>query len=119
MKDYKKAYEDSRHAIELDEANIKGYLLCGQTLAEMAKTDSEMDKLNTALVRMTKALTLCAGQQKQDFEKDIYINMLRVRKLMWYKKQEHSKAQKVEILQILKVEFSIFFLYLNFLIGIT
>ena len=113
MKNYKKSYEDARHAIELDEANIKGYLLCGLTLAEMAKTDSGIEKLNTALVRMTKALTLCAGQQKQDFEKDIYVNMLRVRKLMWYKKQEHSNEQKFEILHILKVKFLIF-LYLNF-----
>ena len=69
MKNYKKAYENACHAVELDETNIKGHLLCGQILAEMAKTDSGIDKLNTALIRMTKALTLCAGQEKQDFEK--------------------------------------------------
>jgi len=90
------------HAIELDETNIKAHLICGQCIAEMAKIEPGIDKLNLALNRMTKALTLCAGQGKQDFEKDLYRNMLRVRKLMWYKKNEEVRIHKLEMLEILK-----------------
>jgi len=102
LKNYKKAYEDAVHAIELDETNIKAHLLCGQTLAEMSKAEPGIDKLTLALTRMTKALTLCAGQEKQDFEKDVYRNMLKTRKLMWYKKRESIIALKVEMLGVLK-----------------
>jgi len=51
-----KAYEDAKVAIELDDKNIKGYLLCGQILAEMGKTEEGFDKLNRAVSRMTKGM---------------------------------------------------------------
>jgi STIP1 family protein 1 len=102
LKNYKKAYEDAVHAIELDETNIKAHLICGQMLAEMQKYEPGIDKLTLALNRMTKALTLCSGQGKREFEKDVYRNMLKVRKLMWYKKYEESKAVKIEMLKTLR-----------------
>jgi len=68
----------------------------------MSKAEPGIDKLTLALTRMTKALTLCAGQEKQDFEKDVYRNMLKTRKLMWYKKRESVIALKVEMLGVLK-----------------
>jgi STIP1 family protein 1 len=98
----KKAYEDSKYAVELDDKNIKAHLLCGQILAELGKLEPGYEKINLALNRMTKALTLCAGQNKLDFENDLNRNILRVKKLKWYKHQQTEKQHKLEILNDLK-----------------
>jgi len=94
LNQFKKAYDDAKLAIELDDKNIKAHLLCGQMLAEMGKNEPGTEKLDHSLNRMIKALTLCAGQGKQDFERDLNKNILRVKKLSWYKKQEIFKTKK-------------------------
>ena len=50
--------------MELDIDNIKGHLICGQLLAEIGKQNKDQHKVHMAIVRLTKALTLCAGQNK-------------------------------------------------------
>ena len=49
------------------------------------------------------ALTLCAGQGKQDFEQDLNKNIFKVKKLRWYKKQEIMRAKRIEAVEYLKV----------------
>jgi len=100
--DFKKAYEDAKIAVELDDKNIKGHFLCGQILAEMGKVEPGFDKLNKALSRMTKALTLCAGQGKQEFEKDVEKNISRVKKVIWLKNEDLKKQKKIEALSYMK-----------------
>lgn len=72
------ALKDAIQAIELDDSNIKAHLLCGQVMAEMGKSMSDTQHIQTSITRSTKgiylfkpfplALTLCAGQKKQYYE---------------------------------------------------
>jgi len=48
-------------------------------------------------------LSLCAGQGKQDFEKDVQKNISRVKKVIFLKKESLNKQRKVETLRYLKV----------------
>jgi len=100
--EFKKAYDDAKHAVELDDKNIKAHLICGQMLAELGKSEPGLEKINTALNRMIKALTLCAGQGKQNFERDLNKNILRIKKLKWYKEEEIKREKKVQLLEYLK-----------------
>lgn len=100
--EFQKAFEDAKIAVELDDKNIKGHFLCGQILAEMGKVEPGFDKLNKALSRMTKALTLCAGQGKQEFEKDVGKNISRVKKVIWLKNEDLKKQKKIEALSYMR-----------------
>jgi len=102
LKEFKKAYDDAKSAIELDDTNIKAHLICGQMLAELGKSEAGVEKINTALSRITKALTLCAGQKKQTFEKDLNKNILKIKKLRWYKEDEIKREKKIELLNYLQ-----------------
>ena len=62
------ALKDAIQAIELDDKNIKAHLLCGQVMAQIGKKDSSLNNIHTAIVRLTKAMTLCAGQKKEYYE---------------------------------------------------
>lgn len=64
MGQYEAALKDAQEAIELDNDNIKGHLLCGQILAEIGKRTKDLRKVANAVTRLTKALTLCVGQNK-------------------------------------------------------
>lgn len=58
------ALKDAQEAVELDNDNIKAHLLCGQILAEVGKKNRDIRKVTNAVTRLTKALTLCVGQNK-------------------------------------------------------
>lgn len=98
-----KAYEDAVQAVELDEKNIKGHLLVGQTLAELGKQEEGVEKFQLAIKRMTRALSLCSGQGLQIFERDLEKNILRVKKVMWLKQVEMMRAKKLEVYNYLMV----------------
>jgi hypothetical protein len=55
-------------AIELDDKNISGHLLCGKVMAEIGKTESDGKSIETSITRFTKAYTLCSGKNKRYFE---------------------------------------------------
>ncbi|KRW99228.1 hypothetical protein PPERSA_04590 [Pseudocohnilembus persalinus] len=100
INEYEKAFKDAITSIELDHNNIKAHLLCGQLLAQMGKLGiRDISAIELAIKRMTKALTLCAGQNKQAFHRDLenYIN--RAKKLLWYKKRELNIKEKKELQQ--------------------
>jgi len=46
---------------------------------------------------------LCAGQGKQEFEKDVKKNISRVKKVIFLKKESISKHKKAEALKYIKV----------------
>ncbi|EGR27767.1 u-box domain protein [Ichthyophthirius multifiliis] len=98
----KQAFDDAVHAIELDENNIKAQLLCGQTLCEIGKNEKSNQKILNGIKRLTRAFTLCSGNKKQQYEKDISIYIYRAKKLLWYKQYEDLKQKKMELLESYK-----------------
>lgn len=58
------ALKDIQTAIDLDDQNIKAYLIQGQLLAELGKNEQKNDKVELAIVKMTKALRLCTTLNK-------------------------------------------------------
>lgn len=78
--------------MELDNENIKGHLLCGQILAEVGKKNRDIRKVTNSVTRLTKALTLCVGQNKNsEFQYEIGTYIYRAKKLLWYLKFEEIK----------------------------
>jgi STIP1 homology and U-box containing protein 1 len=57
------ALKDAQEAVELDPTNIRGHLLCGQALAELGKQEDSVRKVENAITRLTKALTLNCGKR--------------------------------------------------------
>lgn len=51
---------------------------------------------------MTKALTLCSGQNKREFEKDLQKNILKAKKLRWYKEQQFKREEKIDFIKFVK-----------------
>ncbi|KAL4427065.1 hypothetical protein ABPG74_021172 [Tetrahymena malaccensis] len=99
---YQEAYQDAQKAIELDNNNIKAHLISGQTLAQIGKNEKGIKNINKAIQDMTKALTLCAGQNKQVFEKDLNKYILRAKKLLYFKNIEIEQENINKEIQGLK-----------------
>ncbi|CAD8195736.1 unnamed protein product [Paramecium pentaurelia] len=93
------AYKDAIMAIELDDRNIKAHLLCGQVLAERGKSQDNTHEIETAINRLTKARTLCAGQKKQYYEDELSKYIYRAKKLLWYKNKELEDQKKRQAIQ--------------------
>eukprot|EP01017_Pseudomicrothorax_dubius_P021433 TRINITY_DN230_c0_g1_i4.p1 TRINITY_DN230_c0_g1~~TRINITY_DN230_c0_g1_i4.p1 ORF type:complete len:283 (-),score=63.78 TRINITY_DN230_c0_g1_i4:141-989(-) len=102
MRMFDLAYEDAKVAVEMDDKNIKAHALLGQCLAEKGKLEPGIERLETAHARLMKSLTLCAGQKKQEYEKELQRNILRLRKLIWFKKDEALRKRKLDMLANIK-----------------
>ena len=50
---------------------------------------------------MTKSLTLCASQDKHNYEKDLNKYILRAKKLLWYIQKDKKQKRLDEIMEIL------------------
>jgi len=57
------ALRDAQEAIELDSNNVRGHLVAGQALAEIGKQEQNIRKVELAVTRFTKALTLSGGKR--------------------------------------------------------
>lgn len=91
-------------AIELDTDNIKGHLVSGQTLAEIGKVNKDQRKVKNAIVRLTKALTLCSGQNKNDdFQQELSTYIYRAKKLLWYLQFEEIREKRIKAINNYKV----------------
>lgn len=67
-------------------------MLCGQILAEVGKRTRDIKKVTNAVTRLTKALTLCVGQNKDsEFQNEIGTYIYRAKKLLWYLRFEEIK----------------------------
>ena len=83
-----KALDDVQNALELDDKNIKANLTCGQILCQLAKHEQNLQKVNNGINKIQKAIRLCSGQGKYEFEKELITYLLRAKKLHFYKKRE-------------------------------
>jgi STIP1 family protein 1 len=61
LQDWQLAFKDAVQSVELDDRSIKAHMILGICLAQFGKYESGCDKLENALVKLTKAMTLCAG----------------------------------------------------------
>lgn len=104
---YDDAMKDAQTAIELDEKNIKAHLISGQLLAEVGKNDENTRRIESAVTRMTKALTLCAGQKKPEYEEELNIYIYRAKKLLWYKQFEMIRNARIKAITEYKVTFAV------------
>lgn len=93
------ALADIQSAIDLDDVNIKAYLIQGQLLAEQAKTEESIDKAELAVLKITKALRLCTSLDKAEYKNDILVFLRRAKKLLWYKKYTISEKTKKEAIE--------------------
>lgn len=80
-------------------------MLCGLVMAEQGKTANDTLKICNAITKLGKAIRLCYGQGKKDFEKQMVIYLLRAKKLLWYKNKEI--LQNTSICQMQVIEKSI------------
>ncbi|KAL4427032.1 hypothetical protein ABPG74_000987 [Tetrahymena malaccensis] len=100
--DLEKGLKDAEKSTELDVQNIKGHLLIGQIIAQMCQKNHQyLPKLDTCITRLTKALTLCAGQKMQKNEKYLQDNIRRAKKLKWFIEQKNQQEEDKKIIQYL------------------
>ena len=84
LKQYNKAIEDAQYVIEIDENTIKAHSIIGKCLCEIGRKKKDLKKINTAIKRYTKALSLCCSQKKNFFERKICDRIKRVKKLRFF-----------------------------------
>ncbi|CAD8084977.1 unnamed protein product [Paramecium sonneborni] len=102
LKRYQEACNDATEALELDEKNIKAHMIAGQSICMLAKERQESSKIDTGIQRILKARTLCAGQKKIEYEKDIDDKINKAKKLKWFIQYEEEKIKNQEIVQQLQ-----------------
>ncbi|CAD8172703.1 unnamed protein product [Paramecium octaurelia] len=102
LKRYQDACKDATEALELDEKNIKAHMIAGQSICMLAKERQESSKIDTGIQRILKARTLCAGQKKSEYEKEIDEKINKAKKLKWFIQQEEEKIKNQEIVQQLQ-----------------
>ena len=90
---FEKAIEDAQDAIELDEGNIKAHLTLGICLCELARETRDLNKVETSVKRMKKALSLCSSQDKRNLESSIQNVIYRARKLKFYLLKEDYESE--------------------------
>lgn len=78
-------------------------MICGQILCEVGKKKNDIKKVQNALVRFTKAYTLCANQHKQEYEKELTVYIYRAKKLLWYMKFNEIRDERIKTINEYKV----------------
>ncbi|CAD8079159.1 unnamed protein product [Paramecium sonneborni] len=101
---YQESYDDATEAVQLNEKNIKAHMLVGQSICMLAKYKLDSSKIDIAIVRILKARTLCAGQKKQEYEKEIDEKINKAKKMKWFIQQEEVRIKNLEIVQQLQEE---------------
>lgn len=71
-------------------------------MANLSVLKNDKGMVEKAISKMTKALTLCAGQQKKYYEKNLYLHIYKAKKLQWYMREKEDEDKKVEIIQYLQ-----------------
>ena len=94
--DFEAALQDAQRAVEEDLTNIKAHFLLGTSLCEMAKKSKNVQQVDTALVRLRKAIGLCSSQNVRQLENALNIRVLRAQKLKWYLEKERYESELAE-----------------------
>lgn len=110
--------EDAKKAVDLDPSYFKSYLRLGEAQVELGKDQNcqNCDLIDKGIKHLQRALALCWNMKSSDpkyphkatFEKEINKQILRARKIRWFKEQELDQIEKNVILQelhsVLKVD---------------
>lgn len=96
------ALKDAQEAVEIDPTNIRGHLLCGQTLAELGKQEDSVRKVENGITRLTKALTLNGGK-KMELEKEISRYIYLAKKLLFYLRFQEVRNSRIRAAEEYKV----------------
>lgn len=109
--------DDSMMAIELDQQYFKAHLRHGEALIELGKKDNclTIDLIDKGLQSLVKAYSLCWGmpssdpkyKYKQTFEKEISNQILRGKKIKWFKEQVLEQTEREIMLEQLKYSLKI------------
>ena len=104
LKNWEKTIEDAQRSIEEDMSNIKGHILLGSALCEQAK--KEPRKIEPAINRLKKALSLCSSQNLRQYEAPITEALFRAKKLRWLlaKATYESESAEAEAALSAKIE---------------
>lgn len=82
--EFEAAMADAQRALEEDINNVKAHLLLGTALCELAKRSGDARQVDTAIVRLRKALGLCSSQNLRQLEGALTTRLLRAQKLKWH-----------------------------------
>mmetsp|Transcript_13702 Transcript_13702/g.20040 ORF Transcript_13702/g.20040 Transcript_13702/m.20040 type:complete len:259 (-) Transcript_13702:33-809(-) len=95
---YETCRTDSIEAIELDEKNIKAHLLCGQAYLELGKYKEDLQFIEVGIKRITRAYSLCGGQSRRVWEKELETYLYRGKKLLFLKNKELQEKLVEEVI---------------------
>ena len=109
---------DSSRAAHLDPASFKALKMCGEAcvLLGMAPKVRDLDLIDRGLSHLNQALHSCQSAPKTDsdrkvmrqlFEKQIKIQILRAKKIRWFKLHDLALVEKKIILEELRVALNI------------
>ena len=82
--------------------NIKAHLLIGESLCMLYRDKKEPKRIEAAIKRMKKALSLCSSQQKRIFEEKIRKSIFRAKKILYYINKSIEDEDKKEIFKELQ-----------------
>ena len=101
-------YEDSSRAIELCPTYFKAYLRKGEASVELGKLPKYVDTklIDQGIETLQKALSICwklspgdaRYSQKAVFEKQISKQILKAKKIRWFKQKEVERTDREIIL---------------------
>jgi tetratricopeptide (TPR) repeat protein len=100
--------EDSQRAIGLNQKYFKAFLRKGEALIELGKSPKHQDTkfIDDGIKCINQALVLCSQMdssdpkfdQKKSFERQLAKQILRAKKIKWFKKKILEKEEKQAIL---------------------
>ena len=73
-------------------------MINGEALIELGKQEHSTSKIEKGILRLRKALSLCAKQGQKQFEKEIETQINKANKIKWYKENEIGNIDKVELM---------------------
>ncbi len=105
-------YEDSSRAIELDKNYFKSFLRNGEACVELGKIQkcNNIDLIDKGIKQLQKAYAICWAMSPSDpkydhksiFEKEISKQILRAKKIKWFKEKELMLLERQTILNNLR-----------------
>lgn len=93
------ALKDAQEAIELDTDNARGHMIAGQCLAEFGKQEDNPKRIESAITRLTKALTLSGGGKRLDLEKDASRYIYLAKKVLFYIRFKEVRNARLRALE--------------------
>ena len=101
-------YADAQQAVELEPGYFKAHLRLGEACVEMGKSSKyqSTEMIDRGIKHIQKALSICWNMdstdpkydQKAMFEKELNKQILRARKIRWFKQQELEQIEREIIL---------------------